>query len=112
MSADAPPSQQQRHSFRPDIQGIRALAVLLVIVNHIAPALLPGGYVGVDVFFVVSGYLITSLLVREATRRPDLAGGLLRSTGPADPAGRDRGHDRHRRRLAADPAAAAGPDGR
>jgi peptidoglycan/LPS O-acetylase OafA/YrhL len=55
-------------AFRRDIQGIRAVAVLLVIVNHIAPGRLPGGYVGVDVFFVVSGYLITSLLVAEADR--------------------------------------------
>jgi peptidoglycan/LPS O-acetylase OafA/YrhL len=52
--------------FRLDIQGIRALAVLLVVANHLAPGALPGGYVGVDVFFVVSGYLITTLLVREA----------------------------------------------
>jgi peptidoglycan/LPS O-acetylase OafA/YrhL len=51
--------------FRLDIQGIRAIAVLLVVANHIAPGALPGGYVGVDVFFVVSGYLITTLLVRE-----------------------------------------------
>ena len=65
MSAEAPTSPP-RLGFRPDIQGIRALAVLLVIVNHIAPGAMTGGYVGVDVFFVVSGYLITSLLVREA----------------------------------------------
>jgi peptidoglycan/LPS O-acetylase OafA/YrhL len=58
----APPGQK----FRLDIQGIRALAVLLVVANHLAPGSLPGGYVGVDVFFVVSGYLITTLLVREA----------------------------------------------
>jgi peptidoglycan/LPS O-acetylase OafA/YrhL len=50
---------------RLDIQGIRAIAVLLVVVNHIAPGRLTGGYIGVDVFLVVSGYLITSLLVRE-----------------------------------------------
>jgi peptidoglycan/LPS O-acetylase OafA/YrhL len=54
--------------FRPDIQGIRALAVLLVIVNHLVPGQLPGGYVGVDVFFVVSGYLITALLLGESAR--------------------------------------------
>ena len=54
-----------RQKFRLDIQGIRAIAVLLVVANHIAPGAAPGGYVGVDVFFVVSGYLITMLLVRE-----------------------------------------------
>ena len=52
-------------SFRPDIQGLRGLAVLLVVVFHAWPQLLPGGYVGVDVFFVISGYLITGLLLRE-----------------------------------------------
>lgn len=49
------------------MQGLRALAVLLVLVYHLKPELLPGGYVGVDVFFVISGFLITSLLLREVT---------------------------------------------
>ncbi len=66
MSAD--PSRRGPLGFRPDIQGIRALAVLLVIAHHIAPSALTGGYLGVDVFFVVSGYLITALLLREADR--------------------------------------------
>ena len=56
-------------TFRPDIQGIRALAVLMVVANHLAPGLLPGGFIGVDVFFVVSGYLITSLLLGDVARR-------------------------------------------
>jgi peptidoglycan/LPS O-acetylase OafA/YrhL len=56
-----------RH-FRPDIQGLRALAVLLVIVAHSGFTTVSGGFVGVDVFFVISGFLITSLLVREAAR--------------------------------------------
>src|SRR5690606_790013 len=53
--------------FRPDIEGLRAIAVLLVLFFH---AGLPprGGYIGVDIFFVISGFLITSLLVREAER--------------------------------------------
>ena len=69
MSAERPrPTQEPKFSFRPDIQGIRAVAVLLVIANHLAPERLPGGFVGVDVFFVVSGYLITSLLLGEAGR--------------------------------------------
>jgi len=54
--------------FRADIQGLRALAVLLVLVYHLWPGVLPGGYVGVDVFFVISGYLITGLLLREHER--------------------------------------------
>jgi peptidoglycan/LPS O-acetylase OafA/YrhL len=51
---------------RRDIQGLRAVAVLLVIADHAGAAWLPGGFVGVDVFFVISGFLITRLLVREA----------------------------------------------
>jgi len=54
-SADAP---------RRDIQVLRAVAVAAVVVFHLWPAALPGGYVGVDVFFVVSGFLITSHLLR------------------------------------------------
>ncbi|MFZ4895667.1 acyltransferase family protein [Plantibacter sp. Mn2098] len=53
---------------RTDIQGLRALAVTLVVVFHLWPRVLPGGYVGVDVFFVLSGFLITAHLLREAER--------------------------------------------
>lgn len=51
--------------FRPDIQGLRAVAVLLVLLSHAGFGFAAGGYVGVDVFFVLSGFLITSLLVKE-----------------------------------------------
>jgi peptidoglycan/LPS O-acetylase OafA/YrhL len=54
---------------RLDVQGLRALAVLLVALNHADVSFLSGGYVGVDVFFVVSGYLITSILLREGFGR-------------------------------------------
>jgi peptidoglycan/LPS O-acetylase OafA/YrhL len=50
---------------RKDIQALRALAVTFVVLNHAAPDLLPGGYVGVDIFFVISGYLITKHLLGE-----------------------------------------------
>jgi peptidoglycan/LPS O-acetylase OafA/YrhL len=50
--------------FRPDIQGLRAIAVSLVVIYHLWPSLLPGGFSGVDVFFVISGYLITAHLWR------------------------------------------------
>ena len=48
--------------FRRDIEGLRALAVFGVVVFHIAPLRLPGGYIGVDVFFVISGFLMTSII--------------------------------------------------
>lgn len=51
--------------FRPDIEGLRALAVGLVIASHAELPFLWGGFVGVDIFFVLSGYLITSLLMQE-----------------------------------------------
>jgi peptidoglycan/LPS O-acetylase OafA/YrhL len=54
-------------NFRPEIQSLRALAVILVVLYHLSFAGLDGGYVGVDVFFVISGYLITAHLLREAT---------------------------------------------
>jgi peptidoglycan/LPS O-acetylase OafA/YrhL len=54
--------------FRQDIQGLRALAVLLVILDHAKIGPFHGGFVGVDVFFVISGFLITGLLVSEAER--------------------------------------------
>lgn len=53
---------------RLDIQGLRAIAVALVVVFHLWPKHLPGGYVGVDVFFVISGFLITSHLLGEVQR--------------------------------------------
>ncbi|WP_165942129.1 SGNH hydrolase domain-containing protein [Luteimonas arsenica] len=54
--------------FLPEIQALRALAVMLVVVFHLWPQTLTGGYVGVDVFFVISGFLITSHLMREVER--------------------------------------------
>ncbi|MEO0466837.1 MAG: acyltransferase family protein, partial [Pseudomonadota bacterium] len=51
--------------YRPEIDGLRALAVVPVILYHAGYGALSGGFVGVDVFFVISGYLITSILVRE-----------------------------------------------
>lgn len=58
----------QERRFRPEIQGLRGLAVALVVIFHLWPYLLPGGYIGVDVFFVISGYLITGLLAQMALR--------------------------------------------
>jgi peptidoglycan/LPS O-acetylase OafA/YrhL len=58
----------QQQGFRVDIQGLRAIAVLLVLAFHVWPSAMTGGYIGVDVFFVISGFLITGLLVREFER--------------------------------------------
>ena len=52
-------------AYRPDIDGLRAVAVLAVVLHHLSAPLIPGGYVGVDVFFVISGYLITRIISRE-----------------------------------------------
>jgi peptidoglycan/LPS O-acetylase OafA/YrhL len=59
--------------FRADIQGLRALAVAMVLIYHLYPRMLPGGFVGVDVFFVISGYLITSQLWRGFRRTGKVA---------------------------------------
>jgi peptidoglycan/LPS O-acetylase OafA/YrhL len=55
-----------RTAYRPEIDGLRALAVLAVCLYHIDPDLLPGGFVGVDVFFAISGYLIASQVLEES----------------------------------------------
>jgi peptidoglycan/LPS O-acetylase OafA/YrhL len=65
---ESPAGPRSRH--RRDIEGLRAVAVLLVVAYHCGLPLVTGGYIGVDVFFVISGFLITGLLLRE-----------LRSTG-------------------------------
>jgi peptidoglycan/LPS O-acetylase OafA/YrhL len=57
-----------RPDYLPALDGVRALAVIGVILNHVAPEILPGGFVGVDAFFVLSGFLITSILLRDLGR--------------------------------------------
>jgi peptidoglycan/LPS O-acetylase OafA/YrhL len=58
----------EREGFRPDLEGLRAVAVGLVLLFHAGVPFVAGGYVGVDVFFVLSGFLITGLIVRELER--------------------------------------------
>ena len=58
--------RSDRPAFRSDIEGLRGIAILLVVAFHATVPGLAGGFVGVDVFFVISGFLITGLLAREA----------------------------------------------
>jgi peptidoglycan/LPS O-acetylase OafA/YrhL len=81
MTSTTPSPTAARGTFRvPGLDGIRALAVTTVIVFHLLPGTLIGGYLGVDIFFVVSGFLITTLLLRErvATGRISLRGFWVR----------------------------------
>lgn len=64
----APSTVPSSKSFRPDIQVLRAIAVLAVLAYHLWPNRFAGGYIGVDVFFVISGFLITSHLLRTLER--------------------------------------------
>ena len=77
VSAPAPTGSRPREerasggpslAFRPDVEGLRAVAILLVVGYHAGLPFLPGGFIGVDVFFVISGFLITGLLLAEVTR--------------------------------------------
>jgi peptidoglycan/LPS O-acetylase OafA/YrhL len=55
--------------YRPDIDGLRAIAILFVLIFHISKTLLPGGFVGVDIFFVISGYLITGKITQNLLQK-------------------------------------------
>jgi peptidoglycan/LPS O-acetylase OafA/YrhL len=63
-----PDEAESGRSFRPDIEGLRAIAIVAVLLCHAGVPFLAGGYVGVDVFFVISGFLITKLLLGELDR--------------------------------------------
>ena len=60
------PSKRSR--YRPEIDGLRAFAVITVIINHFNKDILPGGYLGVDIFFVISGFVITSSLYQRPSK--------------------------------------------
>ena len=65
MSAATPARQSFEQGYRPDVDGLRAVAILGVIAFHASPRFAPGGFTGVDVFFVISGFLITGTLVAQ-----------------------------------------------
>src|ERR1700728_5331019 len=65
LSGDEAGTPTGDRKFRPDVQGLRAVAILLVLLFHAGIPGFTGGYVGVDVFFVISGFVITGLLLRE-----------------------------------------------
>jgi peptidoglycan/LPS O-acetylase OafA/YrhL len=67
-SESTQPARDSRIGYRPALDGIRAIAVMMVIAYHFDYRWAPGGFLGVDVFFVLSGYLITSLLIHEHGR--------------------------------------------
>ena len=60
--------QIAKGKYRPEIDGLRAFAVVTVIINHFNKNILPGGYLGVDIFFVISGYVITSSLLGRSSK--------------------------------------------
>ena len=106
-------SSTDRSRFRPDIEGLRGIAVLIVVAFHCGIGALAGGFVGVDVFFVLSGYLITGLLVAEVERTSRL--NLLqfyarraRRLLPAAVPGTSRGAVTRTRRYPAPPASRPG----
>jgi len=69
-TAERPP---ERTGFRPDIEGLRTVAVVAVVLYHAGIPGVSGGYIGVDIFFVISGFLITGLLWREITTTETVA---------------------------------------
>lgn len=66
-----------RSWYRRDITGMRSLAIIPVVAFHAGATALPGGFIGVDVFYVISGFLITTILVREAEKTGRIALGLF-----------------------------------
>jgi len=67
------PTEQCSHvgvalHYRPDIDGLRAVAIISVLLFHASPRCLPGGFVGVDIFFVISGFLISGIILKDLER--------------------------------------------
>jgi len=59
---------REHPAYRPDVDGLRALAIIPVVLFHAFPSVLRGGFVGVDIFFVISGFLISSIIFKGLRR--------------------------------------------
>ena len=68
QSGDEAGTAPEDRAFRPDVQGLRAIAVMVVLLNHLSFPGMANGGVGVDIFFVISGFVITGILLREEAR--------------------------------------------
>ena len=100
-SGDEAGTAPEDRAFRPDVEGLRAVSIVLVILVHAGVPYMQGGTVGVDAFFVISGFVITGLLLREHTSTggvsflPFYARRCSPNTADGDP-GDCRGRRRHR----------------
>ena len=104
-----PPPVTGWDGYRPHLDGLRAFAVYLVVLFHAGSGWFSGGYIGVDVFFVLSGFLVTQLLLRDVTRPGSIRFGRFYSRRFRRlAAGRVRGVDRDRIRVHRDRVAGRG----
>ena len=112
-TAEAQSRRPTPKDFRPDIEGLRGFTLLAILGFHAEVPGVGGGFVGPDVFFIISGFVITGQLWREVSKtgtiklRP-----LLRGAGPPTSTGVGRDRRRHRDRLGHPAAPAASPAGR